>query len=574
MASRDRARLAKGALAIASALAIAPFGWATRAGAQGGAAGAASGSTSTSASAPTSAQPSASVSASVSASASASPSETPPEPAPSGTPEDAPTPPDASDACAGARESAPSADGGKLGLRYEIESIHVRGNRRTLERVILRYVPYRAGDQLEVDDERLELTRFRLLGTGFFSDVQLSLTKGARRGLVVLNVDVIERNTIVVNDVWLGLSADARPDGASRPLTAYGGADVAETNFLGTGISLGGALAVADRQQAYRVRFVDPSFLRSAWVVSATLLHNQARDFFGTSGVKFDPQPGESQDTDFAVATYSRTGFELGAGYDLGASTRLRGQYHLEVMHASLPAAASTRRGLDIEPIEFHLIDGRSVLSMLSLQLEDDTRDDPVLPTRGHFLQIGLDLGLSTLASDYAFLRFQGRGSQYWTLPWGGDRRHVFRLDAFAGAVTGDAPLFMRFYVGDLSDFLPDRALELNFDRRPSPNFLQTNVTEMRYEEVAARLVGEYRIPLYRGHRSVYGIDLFGSAGFFALASKRDFSAPARGYGGFARVPIDLTFNLGLRISTNAGGFLLTFSNALGFFPIRSEAQP
>jgi hypothetical protein len=560
-------------MALAAALAIAPLGWSARARAQGSAAPVGSASGSASASGPASASasasasvgesaPSASASASASGSASAAGTTSPPE----GT--------DASDGCASARDTSAAGEGGKLGLRYEIESVRVRGNHRTLERVILRYVPYRAGDQLEVDDEHLELTRFRLLGTGFFSDVQLSLTKGSRRGLVVLNVDVLERNTIVVNDLWLGLSADATPNGASRPLTAYGGADLAETNFFGTGISLGGAVAVADRQQAYRLRFVDPSFLRSAWVVSATLLYNRARDFFGTSGVKFDPPPGESPDTDFAVATYSRTGFELGAGYDLGASTRIRAGYHLEVVNASLPAAASTRRGLDVEPIEFHLIDGRSVLSLLSVQLEDDTRDEPILPTRGHFVQLGLDLGLSLLASDYAFLRFQARGSQYWTLPWGGQNRHVLRLDSFAGAVTGDAPLFMRFYVGDLSDFLPDRALDLNFDRRPPPNFLHTNVAEMRYEEVAARFVGEYRIPLYRGHRSIYGIDLYGSAGFFALASKRDFSAPARGYAGFSKVPIDLTFNLGLRISTNAGGFLLSFSNAVGFFPIRSEARP
>lgn len=590
VATRGRYAWANAALLVAGALAIGPLAWARNAVAQGGdspAAGAsASASSALSASSASSAASASSDAASPSAGASASSagSGAPSAPSASST-----TTTSDADACAPTHDTAEagSAGGsgvpGKLGLRYEIEAVRVHGNRRTSDRVILRYVPYQPGDQLEVDDEHLELTRFRLLGTGFFSDVQLSLTKGAKRGLVVLNVTVVERNTIVVNDLWLGLSADARLDGAKRPLTAFGGADVAETNFFGTGISLGGGVAVADRQQAYRLRFVDPSFLRSAWIVSASLLYNNARDFFGTctpltgqscaGKVQYDPAPGESTTTDFAVALYSRTGFELGAGYDLGTSTRLRGAYHLEVVNASLPAAASQYRGYDQEPIEFHLINGRSVLSLLSLQLEDDTRDDPILPTRGYLVQLGLDLGLSSLASDYAFLRFQGRGSKYWTLPWGGDQRHVFRLDGFAGAITGDAPLFMRFYVGDLSDFLPDRALDLNFDRRPSPNFLRTNVSEMRYEELAARLVGEYRIPIYRGHRSVYGIDFFASAGFFALGSKRDFTEPARGFGGFSRFPIDLTFNLGLRISTNAGGFLLGFSNAIGAFPIRSEAK-
>ncbi|MGH7282244.1 MAG: POTRA domain-containing protein, partial [Polyangiaceae bacterium] len=124
---------------------------------------------------------------------------------------------------------------GRVGLRYSLEGVEVRGNTTTLARVVLRYVPFKAGDTIDVDDKELTLTRFRLLGTGFFRDVELSLRRGTRRGYVVLVVHVVERNTIVVNDLWLGLSADAEPDGAARPLTAYGGIDVAETNLAGTG---------------------------------------------------------------------------------------------------------------------------------------------------------------------------------------------------------------------------------------------------------------------------------------------------------------------------------------------------
>ncbi|MEO7095074.1 MAG: BamA/TamA family outer membrane protein, partial [Polyangiales bacterium] len=429
----------------------------------------------------------------------------------------------------------------------------------------------RPGDDLDVDDERLELTRFRLLGTGYFSDVQLSLSKGPRRGVVILNIDVVERNTIVINDLWLGLGADATPNGSSRPFTAFGGVDVAENNFYGTGISIGAAFAMADKQQAYRLRFADPSFLGSKWIVSTSLLYNNARDFLGTRDVLFDAPPGELPFTDYAIVRYTRTGGEVGAGLDISTSARLRANYHLEVINALLPLAASHRRGLDVEPISFHLIGGRSILSYLSVQLDDDTRDDPILPTQGHFVQLGSDFGLPSLGSDYSFLRLQARAQQWWTLPW---KEHVVRLDVFGGAVFGESPLFMKFYVGDLSDFLPDRALDLNFDRRPPPNFLGTNIVEMRYEDIAFRLNGEYRIPIYRGHRSIYGVDFFGSAGIFALASQRDFKDPARGYRGFSRVPMDLTFNVGVRMQTSAGGFAFALSNAIGFFPIRNEARP
>jgi outer membrane protein assembly factor BamA len=510
-----------------------------------------------SSSASASVAPSASASASVAPSASAS------------AVAEAPPPEPATDACAPCGND--DVEKGKLGLRYELEAIRVRGNKRTLARTILRYVEFRPGDEIDVEDPRLELTRYRLLGTGFFRDVQISLSKGPRKGVVYLYIDVIERNTIVINDVWLGVSADATPDGNSRPLTAYAGLDVAETNFYGTGISVGGAVALADRQSAYRFRIADPSFLGSSWIFSASLLLNDARDFFGTRDVLYDPPPGESEKTDYAVMHYRRYGGEIGLGYDLGTSTRLSGNYHFESIHADVPKAASHRRGLDIEPIDFHLLPGRSLLSYIGVQLAHDTRDDPVLPTRGHRLDLGSDFGLPTLGSDYSFLRLQGRAAQYWTLNSHG---HVFKLDLFGGAVFGDAPLFMRFYVGDLSDFLPDRVLDLNFDRRPPPNFLRTVIDEMRYEEFAARVLGEYRIPIHRGTRSIYGIDLFASAGFYSLLSRRDVSATARGYHGFAKAPIDLTFNLGLRISTKAGGFVFTLANALGFLPIRSGGGP
>jgi hypothetical protein len=121
---------------------------------------------------------------------------------------------------------------------------------------------------------------------------------------------------------------------------------------------------------------------------------------------------------------------------------------------------------------------------------------------------------------------------------------------------------------------LPDRVLDLNFDRRAAPNFLKTDIVEVRYGDYAAKVQAEYRIPVYRGHRSIYGIDFFGAAGIYGVASYRDLTDPPRGYTGFRRVPIDLTFNLGFRIDTSAGGFVFAFSNLLGLFPVRGEGGP
>ena len=452
----------------------------------------------------------------------------------------------------------------KIGLRYTLEGIEVRGNTTTLARVVLRYVHFRPGDTLDVDDPELELTRFRLLGTGFFRDVRLSLRKGTRRGYVVLVVGVAERNTIVVNDVWLGLSADADGNGNARPLTAYGGADVTETNLAGTGIAVGGAFAVADQQLALRTRIADRDFLRSGWTVEGQLLYNAARDFFGNGDVLVDYATQQAAQ-DFAVVSYRRFGGSLGAGHDLGISTQLFIDYRLESLDATLPDAASSHRGLDVEPIDFQILRGPSVLSTLRATLVHDTRDEPVLPTRGDHLVMAADASLTPLGSDYPYVKLESRASHWMTLPWG----HVLRLEGFAGAIFGKAPMFEKFYVGDLSDFLPDRVLDLNVDRRPAPNFLNTDIVEIRYGQYAAKVQAEYRIPIYRGTRSIYGIDFFASAGVYGVANDIDLTQHARGYTGFGTVPVDLTFNAGLRIDTSAGGFVFAISNLLGFFPVR-----
>ena len=452
-------------------------------------------------------------------------------------------------------------------VRYTLEGVEVRGNARTRAQVVLRYVPFKRGDVFDVDDPEVELSRYRLLGTGFFRDVQFSLRKGSMRGLVVLVIDVVERNTIVINDVRMGISADADTRGNKRPLTAYAGIDVAETNLLGTGITLGSAMAVAEEQLALRVRFLDPAFLGSSWMTSGTLLYNDARDFFGNAHVLKDDPEGTSP-SQSAVVNYKRFGGALGVGRDLSISTQLWLYYRLETLDASYPREASHLRGYRTEPIDFDIIRGRSVLSTLRATLDHDTRDHPFLPTRGWHASATVEVGLLPAGSDYDYQRAEVSASRWWQLPW---NHHVLRRELFAGAISGSAPFFEQYYVGDFSDFLPSRILGVNFDRRPAPNFLGTDIVEVRYGQYAFKIAGEYRVPLFRGHRSIYGIDFFASTGIYGVAGMRDITSPPVGYSGLAQIPVDLTANFGFRMDTSAGGFVFAFSNVLGFVPLRGK---
>jgi outer membrane protein insertion porin family len=482
------------------------------------------------------------------------------------------TPPVASpEAARDASAAAPSAPSA-IGSKYTLEGIQVVGNTTTLARAVLRYVPFHAGDVLDVESRELELTRFRLLSTGFFRDVQLSLRRGTRRGNVILVVAIAERNTIVVDGLWLGASRDVDASGNVVPLTAYGGARVTETNLAGTGIALGGAFAVADQQLALRARLADPQFLGSNWVAETELLYNAARDFFGNHDVLVDQSDPTETSKDFAIAAYKRFGGRIAAGHDLGISSQIVFGYRIEKIDAPLlPLAASQNVGADVAPIDFMLIRGSSVLSTLRATFTTDTRDEPFLPSRGYQLVASVEAGLTPIGSDYPYAKLALWGSEWFPLSWG----HVVHLEAFAGGVFGNAPIFERFYVGDLSDLLPDRVLDLKFDVGLAPNLLGTDIVETSYGNYAAKIDAEYRIPIYRGTRSIYGVDLFGSLGVYGLANDATFFDRPRGYSGFSAVPIDLTFNAGLRIDTQAGGFVFGVSNliGLGLVPVRGQTQ-
>ncbi len=463
-----------------------------------------------------------------------------------------------------------SADATEVKLRYTLEGIEIRGNFRTADRVILRYLPFSNGDVLDVADPELELLRFRLLGTGFFSSVQLSLRKGKRRGTAVLVIAVVERNTLIVEQVWMGMAADEDTDGNAKPLSPYLGLQAAETNLAGTGITLGAGVGVAADQLALKVRFADPAFASSTWSVHAALRYSSARDFFGNSQVSFEsPLLEQREVTDYAVVSYNRFGGVLGAGHDLTLSTRLIFDYQLERIEAVVPTVASHVRGNTREPIEINVQAGNSVLSALRAALIYDTRDAPFLTTRGTLASIHGSLALPPLGSSYSFQKLELSYKHWWSLPW----KHVVSFEAQAGVIAGDPPFFEQFYVGDYSDLLPDRILGLNPDRRQPPNYLGTDIIEVRYGDYAAKIEGEYRIPLYSGGEAIYGIDVFAGLGLYGVAGKRELTDPPSGYEGAERIPVDLSYNVGLRLETYVGGFTLAFSNLLGLLPARGGGR-
>jgi outer membrane protein insertion porin family len=533
-------------------------------------------------------------------------SSTEPAPEPAQPPASAPAPVGASVDYAPVPEPivppAEGADGESVAIRYLLERVVVRGNSRVNTSLIRSFVPLDTGHTFTVDDPEIEALRYRLLGSGWFDRVDLHLERGRERGWVVLVIAVEERSTLVFQELAFGVGwsvegAGSKTTGekADRAAEPYLGLALADTNFLGTGNTLGGSLLVSPDQQGVALSFTSPVVRASRWALRTRGMFVNGQEYFGGDGddqVRVSSQCFGDEVTreelercqiqaPAAVVDYWRANLSLGTAKDVGSFTRLsfdwRGDF-VRVPPYGMPVAASEIRGrgnspLNRQPIDFSIERYDSWVSMLSLGFEYDKRDSAILPSRGTLAGFSGDLASGLMLSDYEFVRMQANVNHWVSLPWG----HVLRVGGFAGAVFGYAPFFYKFFVSDLTDLQPSRILGLNLDHRPAPNLIGalqcgdafdnscgTAISQMRQEELAARLDAEYTWPLARGRRKfLKNADAFVLLGIYGLADPNDLRVSVPGYQGAARLPIDLTFDLGVRLDTQMGVFQLGLAKIL-----------
>jgi outer membrane protein assembly factor BamA len=440
--------------------------------------------------------------------------------------------------------------------RYVVERIEVRHNKKTATNVIKNALLIKPGDTVGADDARVDASRFRILALGFFSDVRLALERGSERGRVVVVVNVSERGTIILNDLWWG---------SSSAVHGWGGFELSETNFIGRGVEVGGALFLSNAprmpgsqlQQAYRLRFLDGRLGSTPLSVGATLLYNDASEQYRVAGQDSDPRP-----ENFRAVRYRREGGTAGLGFDLGTFMRILVDYRFERIDAEVPQSF-TRTLVDgtEQPIAAGLSPGVSYLSTASFTLVRDTRADPVLTSTGSRLIVANELGTKVIGSSYQFYKFTLQYQHWFRLRWG----HVLSVGGLVGIIVGDAPIFDQYYIGDLDPLVPSRALGLSLSTLPGRNFLRSGIQKERYAPLAGRLVVEYSVPLFRRGNFVHGADIFVDLGLLALATYDDLDLSHGA--AWSRAPIDLLIDAGVRLDTYIGIFNFSLGNALSRIP-------
>lgn len=438
-----------------------------------------------------------------------------------------------------------------FGSRYFVEGIQILSPVRTEPVLVLGLLGIRPGDVLQANDARVDLARLRLIASGLFLNARLSLRKGAREGGVILQLELEERGSFILDDIYLG---------TSRATAFWGGGSVTETNLRGNGLSIGAAFVAsttpdvpgAKAALAGQARIGFPAFLTGGYAVSASLTFARGSDLYRARGLDSDSDPAL-----FVGRTSQRLDGRLGASHDIYGRFRLYAGLRVAGFSAETPPVTEqTSPAGETRPIDFHLASDFSRLTALSLSLSHDTRSDPVMPRGGHVLVLANETATGLLGA-YTYSKTTLLASQYFPLPHG----QAFALNAFVGSIFGSAPQVDRFFIGDLDELVAPRALGLNFSTQTPPSF-GTGISRHRYDDHAARLSAEYVVPLWPRHGWIYGGYGFCTLGAFGMTSRN--GPPELPGSGWSSWPLGFTGDLGVRVDTALGLFRLSVGNLLG----------
>ncbi len=436
--------------------------------------------------------------------------------------------------------------------RYIVESLEVRGNTKTKGSLILSHMMLKPGDSF--DEEKVQLSRIRLMALGYFKDINMVLEKGSDRGRVMLVVEVEERNTIIIDDVFLGFSK-------TNPL--WFGAGVSDINFLGRGLVLSGGAVASEHQQAFRLSTFWPSVFNSRFQTGFQILYINGRELVLADRISSNTgQPICDQLGSFDQSLpYTRAGGVVNAGLRMDRVHRISVDLHVEHIDAQIrdPRDANGDRCRNY-PFHGYLMpgkDGQSTLSSLSFRFERDTRNDFFLPSSGMYLLINVELASKVFGSDYEFSKYFFKFEQSYRA----FLNHAFRFTVSGGLIqdVGEfgSPFFTRFFVGDYALF--------QIDKDSLPRNLELNFSEVAdYGDLMASFSIEYDIPLWSDGEFFYRGYVYTAANFSYVTKAEFLKSVEEEWSGRTKRPVSL--DVGFKFNTPIGLFTLSFGYVFDLF--------
>ena len=292
------------------------------------------------------------------------------------------------------------------GRRVYVERIDIRGNVRTLDKVIRREFRLVEGDAFNTAKLRRSLRNVR--GLGFFETVEITPEAGSAEDKSLITVEVSERST---GELSFGA-------GFSTTDNLIADISIRERNLLGKGQDLRASLGLSTRRQSVDISFTEPFFLE----------RNVA------AGFDVFRRRREQRESSF---DQNSIGFTLRAEFPIAQFLRQSVSYGL--------------RSVDIDNVDVNASrfirdqEGQTVTSEIGYALAYDLRDDVIEPREGFIIRGRQNL--AGLGGDARFLRTTLNYAHYFPL-----LKDVTGIVAFEeGFIVGigqDIRIDERFFLG------------------------------------------------------------------------------------------------------------------------------
>lgn len=412
------------------------------------------------------------------------------------------------------------------GQKIFIEQINITGNTITRDKVIRREM--RVMENSIYNEKLLRLSKQKLEQLGYFESVEVATPRGSADDRLVLNLNVKEKPTGTFS-IGAGYSS-----AESFLFTA----SVAKNNFFGLGISGNISAELSGRRQQFSASITDPYFL-------------DTRNIFSANAYRIS--------TDFEDFRRQSFGGGVNIGRRLFDFTAVSMGYQIEDVKLN---------EFDLIVPEFFTENADGLSSSLVFSINRDTRNNPLVTTKGTYLSVDAQYSGHGLGGDVDFFRIMGNARIFIPV-WKGT---VFRFNARAGwikSLSGEpVPLFERFFTGGINSL---RGYEL---RSVGPSItIPSTITGADEEFVYGgdKLLVfnvEYEFPIYNqgGFR---GVIFFDAGNAFAedetfnpLNLRADFGAGIRWVSPFG----PLRFEWGFPIKRQADEKRSVFNFTIGSF--------
>lgn len=321
------------------------------------------------------------------------------------------------------------------GTKFRVGRVNVAGNTKTKDKVIRREVTLKPGDWF--NSVELETTQSRLKTLNYFSDVQAS---GAPAGGGYRDVNVIVEEK-ATGSVGVGLGFSSIDNIVGFLNLEQSNFDLFNPwNFTGGGQRFSANLRLGAERSDVTVSLVEPWFLDRQLALGTELFYRQSSYFSDWF-----------EQTNAGASVFLRK--------PLNNKSSLRLEYKLENVNIDsevdtndtfVRGTGGTGRvpGDPTDGANSFLseeeIGGDYLRSALGLNYIYDTRNDNIVPRRGHKVDAGLTF--AGLGGDVETVTFSVQGQKYWNLKWDSILSINGELASVDG--NGEIPIFERMFLG------------------------------------------------------------------------------------------------------------------------------